>query len=73
VGGGFLIIPALVLILGLPMSHAVGTSLIAIALNALWGPLAHLSFGALDLPLTAVFVIGVLTCSCRKASTFWSS
>src|SRR5438874_415512 len=43
VGGGFLIVPALVLILGLPMSQAVGTSLIAIALNALWGLLAHLS------------------------------
>ena len=58
VGGGFLIVPALVLILGLPMSQAVGTSLIAIALNALWGLLAHLSFSALDLPLTAVFVVG---------------
>jgi uncharacterized membrane protein YfcA len=58
VGGGFLIVPALVLIIGLPMSHAIGTSLIAIALNALWGLLAHLSFGALDLPLTAIFVVG---------------
>jgi uncharacterized membrane protein YfcA len=58
VGGGFLIVPALVLILGLPMSHAVGTSLVAIALNALWGLLAHLSFGGVDVPLTAVFVVG---------------
>ena len=58
VGGGFLIVPALVLTLGLPMSHAVGTSLVAIALNALLGLLAHLSFGAVDVPLTAVFVVG---------------
>jgi uncharacterized membrane protein YfcA len=47
-----------VLMLGLPMSQAVGTSVLAIALNALWGLLAHLSFGALDLPLTAIFVVG---------------
>jgi uncharacterized protein len=60
VGGGFIIAPALVLVLGLPMSQAVGTSLIAIAVNALWGLLAHLSFGALDLPLTAIFVVGGL-------------
>jgi uncharacterized membrane protein YfcA len=60
VGGGFLIVPALVLVLGLPMSQAVGTSLIAIAVNALWGLLAHLTFGELDLPLTALFVVGGL-------------
>jgi uncharacterized membrane protein YfcA len=34
VGGGFLILPALTVILGLPMQLAVGTSLLAIALNA---------------------------------------
>jgi len=33
-GGGFLIIPALVLMAGLPMKHAVGTSLTIITLNA---------------------------------------
>jgi uncharacterized membrane protein YfcA len=31
VGGGFLIVPALVLLGGLPMNHAVGTSLVIIA------------------------------------------
>ncbi len=36
-GGGFLMIPALVLFLGVPMRKAVGTSLIMIALNALLG------------------------------------
>lgn len=34
VGGGFLIVPALVLVLGLPMPLAVGTSLLVIALNS---------------------------------------
>lgn len=37
VGGGFLIVPALVLLGGLPMSFAVGTSLIIIALKSFSG------------------------------------
>jgi uncharacterized membrane protein YfcA len=65
VGGGFLIVPALVLVLGLPMHLAVGTSLVAISLNALWGLLGNLQFGTLDLTLTALFgvggVVGVLS------------
>lgn len=36
-GGGFLIIPALVLMVGLPMKIAVGTSLMLVAANALFG------------------------------------
>ena len=36
-GGGFLIIPALVLLVGLPMKQAVGTSLIVIAISSLIG------------------------------------
>ena len=36
-GGGFLIIPALVLLLKMPMKKAVGTSLLIIALNSLIG------------------------------------
>ncbi|HEX5152207.1 MAG TPA: sulfite exporter TauE/SafE family protein [Parafilimonas sp.] len=36
-GGGFLLIPALVLLLHLPMKKAVGTSLLIIALNSLAG------------------------------------
>jgi uncharacterized membrane protein YfcA len=37
IGGGFLIIPALVIVGGLPMALAVGTSLILIAMNAFVG------------------------------------
>ena len=37
VGGGFLIVPALVLLGGLPMSLAVGTSLVIIALKSYSG------------------------------------
>lgn len=36
-GGGFLIIPALVLLLNMPMKKAIGTSLLIIALNSLIG------------------------------------
>ena len=39
-GGGFLLIPALILFAGLPLKHAVGTSLMIISLNSLTGILA---------------------------------
>ncbi len=42
IGGGFLIVPALVLLGGLPMSLAVGTSLVIIAGNAATGFVEHL-------------------------------
>ncbi len=41
IGGGFLAVPALVLVAGLPMPRAVGTSLVVIALNALGGLVSH--------------------------------
>ena len=56
VGGGFLIVPALVILAGMPMHHAVGTSLVVIAMNSLAGFMGHLSGIALDLPLIAVFI-----------------
>ncbi|MBL7856973.1 MAG: sulfite exporter TauE/SafE family protein [Cyclobacteriaceae bacterium] len=44
-GGGFLIIPALVLLAGLPMKKAIGTSLIIIAFNSLLGFLGDVGSG----------------------------
>ena len=41
VGGGFLIVPALVLLMGLPMGHAVGTSLAVIVMNCAVGFVKH--------------------------------
>jgi uncharacterized protein len=55
VGGGFLIVPALVMLVGLSMREAVGTSLVIIAANSLAGLLGHLNGGGLDLSLTLVF------------------
>ncbi len=43
IGGGFLIVPALVLLGGLGMRSAIGTSLIIISLNALSGFVKHAS------------------------------
>ncbi len=47
-GGGFLVIPALVLILKMPMKEAVGTSLLIIALNSLIGFTGDLGHVAID-------------------------
>ena len=52
VGGGFLIVPALVFFGGLPMKQAVGTSLLVIALNCAAGLFGHLSYGLFDLKIT---------------------
>jgi uncharacterized protein len=55
VGGGFLIIPVLVLALGLPMASAVGTSLLVVALNSAAGFAAHVGRTTLDVPVTLAF------------------
>ncbi|MFE3293876.1 sulfite exporter TauE/SafE family protein [Rhodococcus sp. NPDC059234] len=55
VGGGFLIIPALVLLLGIEMSVAVGTSLVIVTANSGSGLLAYLGNLSLDWGLVAVF------------------
>ena len=71
VGGGFLIIPALVLLLGLPMTVAVGTSLVIIVINSVAGFAAHAGDADLDyriaLAFTAAAVVGSLA-SARVAS-----
>lgn len=62
-GGGFLIIPALVLLTGLPMKTATGTSLFIIALNSLTGFLGDLLTRPMDwsflLTITAIAIVGV--------------
>lgn len=55
VGGGFLVVPALVMLVGLPVQMAVGTSLIIIAMNSIAGFLGHLTKGSLDWMVTLVF------------------
>jgi len=60
VGGGFLIVPALVMLVGLPMSQAVGTSLLIIAANSFAGAVGHMSTPGFNLALTLVFVVAGL-------------
>ena len=61
-GGGFLVVPALVLLGGVPMATAVGTSLIVIAMKSGAGLLGYLSSTTIDWPLalgvTAAAVVG---------------
>ncbi|MFO7689053.1 MAG: sulfite exporter TauE/SafE family protein [Cryobacterium sp.] len=55
VGGGFLIVPALALVLGLPMGVTVGTSLVIIVINSIAGFSAHLSDVQIDWAVTGAF------------------
>ena len=58
VGGGFLIVPALTLWLGVTFRRAVATSLVIITLTGLAALASHLAAGAeLDVPLTASFAM----------------
>lgn len=63
-GGGFLVVPALVLLGGLPMPAAVGTSLLVIAMKSFAGLGGYLTSVSLDWPLvlavTGVAVLGSL-------------
>lgn len=62
-GGGFLIIPALVLLVGLPMKKAIGTSLMIIALNSSIGFLGDLHHLHINWPfllsISAVAILGI--------------
>jgi hypothetical protein len=60
VGGGFLVVPALVLLLGVPMDEAVGTSLLVLLINALAGLGTRLlvPFPGVDLTVTLLVTAG---------------
>lgn len=64
-GGGFLVVPALALLGGLPMPVAVGTSLIVIAMKSFAGLGGYLSSVQIDwsvaLAVTAAAVVGALS------------
>jgi len=62
-GGGFLLIPALVILMKLPMKEAIGTSLLIISLNSLIGFLGDLGRHPIDWKflfiITAIAIAGV--------------
>lgn len=64
VGGGFLIIPALVVMLGVEMSTAIGTSLLIIIANSVAGIVSHLSGSiTVDWWVTGAFVAAAMVTS----------
>lgn len=62
VGGGFIIVPVLVLSLRLPLLKAVGTSLLIIGLNSIAGSISYLPYLQLDFSI-AVFAVATLVFS----------
>lgn len=58
IGGGFLIVPALVASTAMPIYRAIGTSLIAVAAFGLTTAANYALSGLLDWPLTASFIAG---------------
>lgn len=60
-GGGFLIIPALVLFMGMPMKRAIGASLLIIALKSLIGFIGDIQTGIdFQLPMLIYFFIATM-------------
>ncbi|GAA1333420.1 sulfite exporter TauE/SafE family protein [Brachybacterium rhamnosum] len=59
-GGGFLIVPALALLGGLPMPVAVGTSLLVIAINSFAGLAGHLTSVSLDWALVGGVTVAAI-------------
>jgi uncharacterized membrane protein YfcA len=59
VGGGFVIVPALVLFSGMPIHRAIATSLLVIVLVSISGVASHLLAGRTIPPgLTITFILG---------------
>lgn len=54
-GGGFLVVPALVILGGMEMRKAIGTSLLVIAAKSFSGVAGHLAHVSLDLELAGTF------------------
>lgn len=60
VGGGFVIVPALVLALGFTMSEAVGTSLLVVTINSAVAMATRLHAGAIEWGIVAPFTVASL-------------
>ena len=64
VGGGFVIVPTLTLVLGMAMPEAIGTSLLVIAINSAVALASRLGTSTIEwkiaIPFTVVAILGVL-------------
>jgi uncharacterized membrane protein YfcA len=59
-GGGFIVVPALMRWLGFPLKRAIGTSLVTVAILAVPGTVTHYLLGNVDLALAALLVVGTV-------------
>lgn len=60
IGGGFIIVPALTLLVGLTLQGAIGTSLLIIAMNSAAGLIGYSSQISLNLELTLLITVGTV-------------
>lgn len=60
VGGGFAVVPALTLLLAVPIGAAVGTSLLVIAITSSAALAAHLSTGGIDWGIAGAFTFAAV-------------
>jgi uncharacterized membrane protein YfcA len=58
IGGGFLIVPALIASTGMPILNAIGTSLVAVAAFGFATAASYLASGLVDWTLAGLFVLG---------------
>ena len=58
IGGGFLIVPALIMATGMPVLHAVGSSLVAVTAFGATAAANYAISGLVDWPLAALFLLG---------------
>ncbi|WP_336975262.1 TSUP family transporter [Sphingobium aromaticiconvertens] len=58
IGGGFLIVPALIAATAMPFTYAVGTSLIVVTALGLTTATSYALSGHVDWPLTALLIAG---------------
>ena len=60
IGGGFLIVPGLMLATGMPLTSAIGTSLFAVSAFGAATAISYASSGFVDWPMAGLFVLGGL-------------
>ncbi len=60
IGGGFLVVPALILATGMPIKYAVGSSLMAVTAFGLTTSANYAASGLVDWPLAGLFIAGGL-------------
>ena len=58
IGGGFLIVPGLILATGMPLQYAIGTSLVAVSAFGAATAASYATSGLVDWPLAGLFVLG---------------